>query len=359
LIPVTGVDEGSHAASAVSCTIGALFDLPRGLWLLPRREAETDDGEEKVIVMMRHVLALAGMVVVSVGACGGEESQDAGPAATGDSPEVTVLEDTAYATWKAHTLTLDVFDPATADSTIVVHLESSNAGTPEFYPRELAAQGATVFVVDYPRMGVGTALADGGAGLRAMADSAECALHFARDYAAESGEEGPVALTGYSLGGGLAAHAALFGADLEGSWDEHERARGGPPGEVDCVVAEGSTEVDVLVGFGAPYDGFVPIFDSKWGRTYQLERDPDLWEFLSSPVGMGDELTVRLVHGVADTVVPYEVSTLSETALADAGYDVQLVSFPSGHEVPEGLAAATVMDAIHGQNSAAPAHQAP
>lgn len=93
------------------------------------------------------------------------------------------------------------------------------------------------------------------------------------------------ALTGYSGGGGLAAHVALSGATLEAAWNEYAAERG-PDGQVDCETTEGSTHVDALVGLGGGvYDLYVPIYDGKFGRTYQQGLDRYLWEFLSRPSG--------------------------------------------------------------------------
>jgi acetyl esterase/lipase len=53
-----------------------------------------------------------------------------------------------------------------------------------------------------------------------MADSVACAIHFVRARAAELGSDDPVvAVAGFSLGGGLAAHVALSGTTLEAGWE--------------------------------------------------------------------------------------------------------------------------------------------
>ena len=87
-----------------------------------------------------------------------------------------------------------------------------------------------------------------------------------------------VVLTGFSNGGGLAAHAALFGADLDARWDEYA-AEGGPPRQVECEVTDGSTHVDAVVGMAGPYDVYVPIYDGVYGRAYQQERTPSCRSF--------------------------------------------------------------------------------
>ncbi len=67
------------------------------------------------------------------------------------------------------------------------------------------------------------------------------------------------------------------------------------------------------------YDLHVPVYDGLYGRAYQQERDLELQQFLASAIGAHPELTVRLIHGTADTAIPMESSAESEAALADAG----------------------------------------
>ncbi len=143
----------------------------------------------------------------------------------------------------------------------------------------LVEEGAIVFVVQYAlvRRVASSMLpdpSDHGANIRAMAESAACAIRFARAQASQLGSDDPVVvLTGFSGGGGVAAHTALFGAALEASWDEYA-TEGGPPRQVECEVTDGSTHVDALVGMAGPYEAFVPTYDGKYGRAYQQERDP-------------------------------------------------------------------------------------
>jgi acetyl esterase/lipase len=180
-----------------------------------------------------------------------------------------------------------------------------------------------------------------------MAESAACAIRFARAQASQLGSDDPVVvLTGPSGGGGVAAHVALFGATLEASWDEYA-AEGGPPHQVDCEVTEGSTHVDALVGMAGIYDVFVPVYDGHYGRAYQQERDPEQWSFLSSSIGANPDLKIRLLHGESDGDIPYENSVEFAAMLTDAGYDVgEVIAFDGGHWVPTELVIPTVMELV-------------
>jgi hypothetical protein len=99
----------------------------------------------------------------------------------------------------------------------------------------------------------------------------------------------------------------------------------------------------------APYDVFVPIYDGKWGRAYQQERDPQLQEFLSSSIGANPDLKVRLIHGTSDHI-PVEDAAEFAALLTDAGHDVQLATFEGGHgEPPTDLYSSTIREVLGDQ----------
>ena len=286
----------------------------------------------------------------------------AAPTTTTTVASTTVVEiqaalvtekDLVYATyWEGRSLTLDMSAPSEpADAPIVIYLpgRGGHAAPPEIV-EGLVEEGALVFFVRYAYSGSGPEqiLADHGAVAGAMAESVACAINFARAQASEFGNDDPgVVLTGLSNGGGVAALAALFGAELEARWDEYAAA-GGPPRQVECEVTEGSTHVDALVGMNSPYEVFVPIFDGGYGRTHQQALDPEMQEFLSSSIGANPDLKIRLIHAESDTVVPYSSSVEFATALTDAGYDVgEVIAFDGVHHwVPPELAIPTIMELI-------------
>ena len=323
--------------------------------------------------MLRRLFLVAVIAGLLVGGC--SQSDDAtsdetattatAPTTTTTIAPTTVAETQAamvtewelvYATWEEGPLTLDMYAPVeSAGAPIVMYFPGRMEFTaPPVLVGGLVEEGALVFVVRYPLVAspstlefVDRVLGYHGAGARAVAEGVACAINFARVRASELGSDDPVvALTGFSGGGGVAAYVALFGADLEARWDEFAAA-GGPPRQVECEVIDGSTHVDALVGMAGPYDLFVPIYDGKYGRAYQQERDPELQEFLSSSIGAYPDLKVRLIHGESDEVVPYTNSVGFAAMLTDAGYDVgEVIAFDGGHTEPTELVIPTVMELI-------------
>ncbi len=297
--------------------------------------------------MIRRLSALAAVgLLVSVAACSNDEAEEvtstSAPTASiaptttvEEQPQVVIEKDLAYANYNGVTLTLDLYIPADPDGAPIV-IEPW-----EDFAERIAQEGA-IAVIDETGIEVPDAadaaearLSDHGAVIRAQAEQTACAIRFVRARAAELGSDDPVVVIGgFSEGGGVAAHAALFGATLEERWDEFATTVGGPPRQVECVVADGSTHVDALVGLAGAYDLYVPAFDGLYGRSYQQETDPELQQFLASAIGAHPELTVRLIHGTGDSMIPMENSVAFEEALADAGYDVQLTTFGGGHQDP-------------------------
>jgi pimeloyl-ACP methyl ester carboxylesterase len=300
------------------------------------------------------VLAVA---VASSAGIGGNASSAGAPSTGAPTEEPTEIRAEAvtergvpYATWKGRTLTLDIHAPAEPeDAPVVVYLPGlGEYGVPFALLDGLIENGAIVFVVRYAAMNSGaeTILAAGSVDVRAMADSVACAMHMARDRAAQLGSADPVAvLTGFSMGGAPAAHAALFGSDLERRWEEFA-AEGGPPRQAECEVATGSTHVDALVGLAGAYDMFVPAYEGKYGRGYQQARNSEQGQFLASAVGLNPGLRIRLIHGTRDSTIPYENSPEFAEVLSEAGYDVQVVDFEGGHGVDSELTLSTILGLI-------------
>lgn len=68
---------------------------------------------------------------------------------------------------------------------------------------------------------------------------------------------------------------------------------------------------------------------------------------MSSAIGTNPDLTVRLIHGTGDDVIPLERSSEFEAALAEPGYDVELITVDCSHvEPPAELFLATVLEML-------------
>ena len=90
----------------------------------------------------------------------------------------------------------------------------------------------------------------------------------------------------------------------------------------------------------------MPIIDGAYGRTYQQEHDPEMQDFLVSAIGANPDVKVRLVHGTNDGI-PVEMAEEFAAALSDAGYDVQLTTWPGEHEAaPDDIYIPTVMEVV-------------
>jgi hypothetical protein len=287
-------------------------------------------------------MALAGSLV-AVAACtggGSTPAQTPTPAAspsswpTAESRPITIERGLPFATFDDRTLTLDLWLPADPNGAPIVF--------DPYYPNDIARAGAFVVSVD---TGVGDPpdnddagvrfLGDHGAFVRAQAEEIACAIRFGRERAAALGSDDPVVvLSAFSSPGGPATHVALLGDTLDERWGEFAATVGGPPRQVECVVPDGSTHVDALVGTNGTYDLYVPAIEGLYGRTYQEAFDPELQAFLASALGADPELVVRLFHGTRDKAIPTTVSEDFAAALADAGYDVQYTPFDGGHDAP-------------------------
>ena len=234
------------------------------------------------------------------------------PSPTAEAATLTteITSNIHYADVDERGTNLDVYapsDPGTWPVVIVVHgggqVRSSFAPIAE----AIASQGAVVYNIDtlftFP--------------WRSIIERIACAVRFARATAADyGGDPGRITLVGNSLGAATGAVVALAGDDFEG----------------DCVVTDASALPDALVAFEGPYD-YATTFNGplELDHTILKDEDPDLWEAINpySHIGRNPDLQVRLVHGDDIDVAWYdvlpEVSIEFHQALADAGYDVELI----------------------------------
>jgi len=169
--------------------------------------------------------------------------------------------------------------------------------------------------------------------VRAWGEVATCAIRTARERAAELGNAAPkVVFVGFSLFGNVATQVGLLGETFDQRWEEFAAA-GGPAQQLECTATSGSTHVDAVISVGGAYDLAVPVIDGTFGRAYQRERDPEMQEFLASIIGVNRDVALRFIHGTNDGI-PAEYASELADVLADAGYDVELTTWPGEHEFP-------------------------
>jgi hypothetical protein len=301
-----------------------------------------------LVVLTLTVAASAGGVAGSAWSAGAPSTGVPAGASTEVEAVAVTERAVAYATWEGRPLTLDIHAPAEPkDAPVVVFFpERDEYSARPALIKDLVDNGVIVVVVRYAAINSRpeSILAEGSADARAMADSAACAMHMARDRAARLGSTDPmVVLASFGMGGAPAAHAALFGSELESRWEEFA-AEGGPPRRVECEIATGSTHVDALVGDSGRYDILVPAYEGTYGSAYQQERNPAQWQFLASAVGLNPDLKIRLIHGTYDSSPPYEHATEFAELLGEAGYDVRMIGFEGGHGVESDLFSSIILD---------------
>lgn len=270
------------------------------------------------------------------------------PSAFAQDGDVTVIEDLVFATDRENAEAVSMLDlylgAGGEDAPMVVFIDGQGLSRKSrtVLPAALAEQGVNVAVVSgHPSVEPEASLADGGGGLRELVETVACAVRFARgsEYGSESA---PLVLSGYSYGGGSAAHVALAGESFASLWEEFSES-GGPPSQVECAT-EGSTRVDGFVGIGGTYDIFVGQ-ESRFSDALWQQEAPELRKVFQSAVGLHPELKVRLLAGDSDWL-PIEVPSGLQVVLAPAGYDVEVIEFEGGHVVPHDLAVEQIMGLV-------------
>jgi hypothetical protein len=208
---------------------------------------------------------------------------------------------------------------------------------------EIAAHGVAVLVIDYGDVSPPSLFMNDRRGYREVAEALGCAIRIVRHIVEDAGgEPATLAIGGMSLDAGPAAHAALAGESLDQLWEEFSASQE-LPRFVECVVEQGSTHVDALVGVAGAYDAFVG-YEGRYGLEYLQVRDMEIWELLHGAIELNPDLQVRLLHLRTDTVIPHENSEALVTALTSAGIEVELTELEGGHSLPHDEAIATVLD---------------
>ena len=234
------------------------------------------------------------------------------PSLTAEAATLTteITSNIHYADVDGRGTNLDVFvprEPGPWPVVVVVHGGEQSRTNYAHLAVAIASRGAVVYNIDawstFPfRIGI---------------ERIACAVRFARATAADyGGDPGWITLVGSSAGAATGAVVALAGDDFEG----------------DCVVTDGSALPDALVAFEGPYDYATTVYRPPApDHTILKDEDPELWEAINpySHIGRNPDLQVRLVQGNDIDVAWYDVlpqvSIEFHQALADAGYDVELI----------------------------------
>jgi hypothetical protein len=148
-----------------------------------------------------------------------------------------------------------------------------------------------------------------------------CADRFARARAADyGGKPGWVTM----VAGGAADQGlvkALAGDDSKAR-DQFAAGRGGPPAQADCVVTQGSAQVDAYVGWA----------EAPTAMKSRKDQDPELRQLCSpyANIGKTPGLRARLFYGPRDQVVSSERVVAIVQVLKAAGYDASLTEPAEG-----------------------------
>lgn len=286
------------------------------------------------MVRRRNVLAVVfgvGVLVVglAVAGCGDDGSTETGgTTATGPSTTLStpLAVDVSGPTPYTSTKDVTVFAPTEgSDWPVVVYFHGGVV--PDDYPTEsdrslftaVAEQGVVVYAPHWQSTGPAGGSQD-----------SVCAMAFAQQTADEhGGDPSDVTLAGYSAGG--------YSAVIHGFLAEDP-----PLAVTDCVVDPSAQPARAAVSGGGPFfvadaarAGLLP--DPAWTSLTPEEID-DFDPYLV--LDRNPDLQVRLWVGAADVGgnpnQPFPIADSNReyhAALVDAGFDVELVEVPGGHEV--------------------------
>ncbi len=251
------------------------------------------------------------------------------------TPPVVVASGISY----TETRQLDVYAPAAgSDWPVVVFFHGGNpTDSPEFRnaipePAALAARGLVVYAPHWASLGP-----DGGS------EDTVCAMAFARNTAEEyGGDADRMTISGYSTGGFTAAVHALTGDD--------------PPFVSDDCLVDPTMELPV-----AAVPGGTPFFAVDAARAGAFATNAQ-WNELTADeldafdpyllLGRNPDVRFVMVVGEQDhgggalgDIPIVESNVAYHQAMVDAGYDVELVTVPGGHDLLPG-SFATWIDTI-------------
>ena len=236
---------------------------------------------------------------------------------------------------------LDVYAPeqgANWPAVVLLHGSGEGKSTHADWATEIAAQGAVVFVADWPVGTTGSLARNNGNRLRNGTEVVLCAVRFARSHG--DGSE-RVVLAGFSAGAAIGSLVSFGGDELADLWVEYEGLNEKSKAQSACLF-EGKGQPDGFVGIGGGYrlgEAFAQ-HDGDLGRLF------DPYKLLNSEMG----LPVRLVHGVSDTVVRPKQSQDLHAALLEAGYDVEIALIEGkGHTTMNAETVPVIIELAYGK----------
>ena len=237
-----------------------------------------------------------------------------------------------YGMYSGLALLMDVYNPDEPNGYGIVFISGSGwtrelsldatpltqTGQEEIYAVPLAKAGYTVFNINHraaPRFRHPAALEDAQRAVRFI-------RHNADNYGIDPDRIG-------AMGGSSGAHLASMLGVLDGDGDPDDPSPvNRESAKVQCVVTR-ALPADFRSDAGAPLFGFRSNAGREGSVEYQLLSE-------ASPVihVTPDDPPFLLVHGDADTVVPFERSAAMHKALRDAGVDAEIIRVAGGGHGP-------------------------
>lgn len=265
---------------------------------------------------------------------------DTSSTATTTLPSARVIEDIPYVSAlhpDATETTLDVYKPeGPGPFPVVVLMHGAGMSTKGIYARfssTLADEGFLVFTPDLSSnraFDAQSTLRNDGIGLREDLEKHYCAALFASVHAPDyGGQPESLVVFGVSGGGHGGMWVSLVGDGIGDEWDRLAATSGGPAPQIECL-AQGSLGIEAYIGFNSAMAIFEVISANDASPELMALANP------RSHFGRNPHLTVVLVAGSADDVLPDELRQANREWLAELaalGYEVGSVTIDTAHEV--------------------------
>jgi len=254
---------------------------------------------------VRFVLLVVFILMVVVAACGDDDgtaeaettapSSDVGETGVVEVRRTPGIDYTGTGSFRR----MDIWAPTAPGEwpSVVVVPGVGQQSKASFQPlaQTIAEQGAVVFVIDI----------DDSVPFITAIQQAACAVRYADAHTAEyGGDPGNIVIVGNSMGASVASVVALAGDSFPGP----------------CAVEGGSAHVEAFVGFEGAYDYVRESDYLMVDHRYLEDEDPELYAAIDPYTHLDDnpDLAVRLIHGVDDDVLWYDVPPGESVAFGEA-----------------------------------------